>query len=239
MKRTTRLVLPALPREGGWVDLDDGKSHHLLRVLRLAEGQDLEVLDGAGGLATAQLTVDGRRVRLHCQPPWSLPHPSPRLEAWMPLIRPERLETAVEKLTELGVARILVYSSERTGNQRRPPELARLWRLMDAALEQSGNPWRPELTAVVPLAGLLAQVEPPLLVAGRDHAVAGPFPERLPGRLALLAGPEGGFSPDEELLLAGRVLGRISLGQHVLRAETAMIALAAAVQARASIHEKS
>jgi 16S rRNA (uracil1498-N3)-methyltransferase len=225
MKRTPRVLLPELPAGGGPAPLDEAAAHHVLRVLRLEPGQALEALDGRGGRAGAVLAEGGRRARLDCSPPRSEPEPAPRLEAWLPLIRPERMEWAVEKLTELGVATITVYHSERTGDQRRGPGLERLGRVAEAALLQSGNAWRPRLEGPLGLAELLGRPQSALVIAQRG----GPdwrALEEPPPALALLAGPEGGFSPAEMQVLEERRGLLVGLGPHVLRAESALVLLA-------------
>lgn len=240
MKRVPRLLVAALPEAGGPVELDAEGAHHALHVLRLEPGQTLEALDGRGARAEATLVVAGRRASLDCGPCRREIQTLPRLEAWLPLVRPERQEWAVEKLTELGVAVIILYHSDRTGNQRRPPALERLGRVAEAALRQSGNPWRPELRGPLDLAELLARPDPPLALADRAGPaqglsllagtadMAGP-----PASLALLAGPEGGFSPEEMQVLGKRCRSRIGLGPHVLRAESALVILAGLAQALA------
>ena len=234
MKRVPRLLVAFLPEAGGPVELDAEGAHHALRVLRLEPGQALEALDGRGARAEATLIVTGKRARLDCGPCRREMPPHPRLEAWLPLLRPERLEWAVEKLTELGVAVITLYHSDRTGNQRRPPALERLGRVAEAALLQSGNPWRPQLRGPLGLTELLERPEPPLALADRAGVTLSPSLlacKSDEAGLALLAGPEGGFSPEELQVLAKRCRARIGLGPHVLRAESALVILAGLARA--------
>lgn len=231
MNRRVRLVVEEPPPSHASLVLDAASSHHLLTVLRARVGQEVELLDGRGGRCPARVAEGGRRARLETGEALREELPALELEAWLPLIKPERLEWAVEKLTELGVATIRPFTSEHTGNVRRPPDLGRLSRVVDAALEQSGNPWRPALEIPRPLADLLA-MDPSLLVAhpGSPALTAGSgFPNR--GRLALLAGPEGGFAPQELEGILKRGPALASLGPHVVRAETALVALAAVVRA--------
>ena len=231
MNREVRLVVEEGLPSGGSVTLDGAASHHLLTVLRVKTGQEVELLDGRGGRCPARVVEAGRRARLETGEALREEPPALELEAWLPLIKPERLEWAVEKLTELGVAVVRPFASERTGNLRRPPDLARLARVATAALEQSGNPWLPRLLPAAGLDQLLAE-EPPLLLAQPGSpALADGRGLAARGRLALLAGPEGGFTPREldEILKRGPQLA--GLGPHVVRAETALVALAAVARA--------
>jgi 16S rRNA (uracil1498-N3)-methyltransferase len=234
VNRVVRLVVEELPASGESHQLDAVASHHLLTVLRARIGQAVELLDGRGGRCRALLTEGGRRARLETREPEHVEAPALALEAWLPLIKPERMEWAVEKLTELGVVRIRPYNSSRTGNQRRPPDLARWIRVADAALEQSGNPWRPRLEPPATLDGHLAELAadpaPLVLAQPGSPALTGWPAAWAAGRVALLAGPEGGFDDDELARIMKREPLPVSLGPHVVRAETALVALATVVR---------
>lgn len=237
LNRRVRLLLENLSAGGGEFRLDAAQSHHLLTVLRLEPGQHLQLLNGQGGYAQATLLEGGRQARLLVEELLIRPKPALSLSAWMPVIRPERLEVAVEKLTELGVGDIALYTSERTGNLRRPPELARLRRVAEAALEQSGNPWLPTLHEVRSLPELVAGGSPWCLAYPGGRAMT-----ELPvhqGQLALLVGPEGGFSPVEEAALIQGATATVGLGPHILRAETAMLVLAGVAQSLATQLERT
>lgn len=223
MNRTPTLLLEHLPAPGQSSHPDKAQSHHLVRVLRLRSGQSLVLLDGKGGRAHAVLETLGSLAVLHVETLEHLPAPSPALEAWLPLIRETRLEWAVEKLVELAVGRIRLYTSARTGDKARPPDLARLSRVRQAAVEQCGLAWLPPLEAPRPLEELLATADRPLVLA--DPRAAGEPPRGCD--TILLAGPEGGFDPEEHTALLSRAHCRVSFGGTVLRAETALVALAA------------
>ncbi len=227
--RVLRLLIDEVPVQGGEVKLDAARSHHLVTVLRADEGQEVLVLDGRGGTAKAILREAGRHCRLDCRAPARHPDPTLLLQAWMPLIRTERLDVALEKLTELGVSRVCLYSSAHSGNLRRPADMARLRRICEAALEQSGNPWLPQVDAPVQLESLLAGRHEPLVLASPGASPLTQLPVQT-GALALVAGPEGGFSPEELELLQARAVAKVGLGPHILRAETAMILLAGVLQ---------
>ncbi len=226
MNRLPCIHLPELKAVGGLHRLDAAKSHHLNKVLRLAPGQGLKALNGAGLVAEGQLASAGRICEINLEAAAQALAPSP-LELWLPLIRPSRLETAVEKAVELGVGRIHPFTSEHTGNQNRRLDMSRLGRVMIAALEQSGNPFLPDLAEPQPLSKLLEESRLPLVLA---HPAATADLATELGNLAetgcsLLAGPEGGFSPEEFDLVVKRARVIAGLGPHVLRAESALICL--------------
>jgi 16S rRNA (uracil1498-N3)-methyltransferase len=133
----------------------------------------------------------------------------------------ERPELVVQKLTELGVDRIVPFTSARSvvrwDPARASGHVARLRRVSREAAMQCNRPWLPvveELRSFDDVAGL----------EGAALAVAGGEPPSL-RHPVVLVGPEGGWAPEE----TGRGLGTVGLGPHVLRSETAAMAAATAL----------
>jgi 16S rRNA (uracil1498-N3)-methyltransferase len=196
--------------------LDDVDRHHLERVLRLRAGEVVTVSDGRGRwracrFATGgQLEVDGAVV--------VEPEPAPVLTIGFALVKGERPEWVVQKLTEVGVDRIVPFVAERSVVRWDDAKAARNHeRLVQVAREaamQSRRVWLPSVEPVTGFAELAA--EPGVALAERG----GDAPSL--DRPAVLIGPEGGWS-DAERSLARATVG---LGTTVLRAETAAIAAA-------------
>ena len=191
--------------------LDDDDRHHLERVLRLRPGDVVTVADGRGGWRRCRLGP-GSRLDPHGDVTHE-PRPDPVLSVAFALTKGERPELAVQKLTELGIDRIIPFQAQRSvavwEGERAVRHLTRLRRVAREAAVQSRRAWLPEVSDLVPLASLLG--EPGAAIAD---------PAGAPPTLAtstLVIGPEGGFTP-EERALAGRT---VRLGPHVLRAETA------------------
>lgn len=198
--------------------LGEATAHHVFRVLRVAEGAAVTVTDGAGRWrvcrAAGQAVAPVGDVLTE-------PAPAVPLTIAVAVPKAERPEWIVQKLTEVGVDRIVFLHAERSvvrwDAERAAKHLGKLRRVATEALEQSRRVWLPEITGPVPAAALLpgAVVAEPggrALVAG-DRTIA--------------IGPEGGWSPGE----LAQAAGTVSLGATVLRVETA--ALAAAVRATA------
>jgi len=186
-------------------------------VLRLRAGDVVTVADGRGGWrrcrlgAGGRLDPDGEVVR-------DLP-PDPLLTVAFALTKGERPELAVQKLTELGVDRIVPFPASRSvvvwDGERAHRHLARLRRVAREAAVQSRRSRLPEVSDLVSLASLLE--EPGAVVAdpsGGPPSLATP---------TIVVGPEGGFSAEERDLARGSV----RLGPNVLRAETAAMAAGA------------
>lgn len=185
--------------------------HHLERVLRLRAGEEVTVSDGAGGWRRCRLGPV-----LEPSGPRNLqPRPGPPITVAMAVAKGQRPEWAVQKLTELGVDRIIPLVTARSvvrwpaGATSGP--LERWRRVARQAAGQSRRVWLPEVADAAPFAEVSRYPGATLAhPGGRGPALARPV---------VLVGPEGGW--DERELQAG--LPRARLGPHVLRTETAAV----------------
>ncbi len=211
--------------------LEPADARHLERVLRLAPGEVVVATDGRGRWTRCRyrgggtLEVDGP-VELDAAP-------FPALTVAFAPVKAERPEWVVQKLTELGVDRIVVLSTTRSvvrwDSGRASAVLDRLRRVATAAAAQARRVWLPEVAGVGDLEDLedLEGIETVSGVPGRAGsdrsgiALAEPGgPPPAPELTTIAVGPEGGWSPEE--LSSG--LPTVGLSAHVLRAETAAIA---------------
>jgi 16S rRNA (uracil1498-N3)-methyltransferase len=210
--------------------LTDDDHHHLARVLRLGPGAEVTVGDGAGRWRPGRLT-DGPEVG----PTGDVaadPRPSPTVTVAFALAKGDRPELTVQKLTELGVDRMVPFTAERSvvrwEDGKAARQVARLTAIGRQAAMQSRRTWLP---VVDPLASFaVASALPGAALADRDGD---------PPSLAhptVLVGPEGGWSPAERA--AG--LPAVRIATLVLRAETAAITTGAVLTAiRAEIVAES
>jgi 16S rRNA (uracil1498-N3)-methyltransferase len=194
--------------------------HHLERVLRLRKGEPVTVSDGVGGWRRCtfgtRLQPDGDVTRD--------PAPSPPITVAFALLKGERPELVVQKLTELGVDRIAPMVTARcvvhwsaVKSERHSQRLRRVAR--EAAM-QSRRSWLPTVDEVRPFAEVAAQAESVLAETGGGAVSL--------DRPTVLVGPEGGWAPEE----AACGLPTVGLAPHVLRAETAAIAAATLLVAK-------
>ncbi len=212
--------------QGSSLELDSDAAHHLASVLRLRPGEAVGATDGRGGYLPCRYAGPGRLEP--AGPPRMQPPRLPALTVGFAPVKGDRPEWAVQKLTELGVDRIVVLDTDRgvvrwTGD-RAASHLGRLEKVARSAVCQSRQLWVPVIEGPVPVRALLEEAAASGTAgSGTGSGVAaaqmgGPPPHR--GLHTVLVGPEGGWSPDE---LAG-FPGAVGLGPSVLRAETAAVA---------------
>jgi len=235
MARLWRLYHPDLPHEDGTVVVvgaDD--SHHARKVLRLREGDEIALFDGTGrewmtrvvGWVDDRVTVRLEREIL-----------APEVEApldvvlFQGLLRPERMDWVVQKATEIGVATIHPFLSERAEERGgRTQKLDRWRRIAIEACKQCGRRRLPRIEPVEALPAapegdvraLLFQPGP----GSRPLAELSTGP--VPRSVQLAVGPQSGFAPEEVEAHARAGWQLATLGPRVLRADTAG-AVAAAI----------
>lgn len=203
--------------------LSAAAAHHLTRVLRRGAGDPLVVGDGQGRWAPAVLGPDAAVERTG--PVEVASRPPVALTVAFALVKGDKGDLVVQKLTELGVDRIVPFRAERSvvrWDAERAARAVARWRAVAAsATEQCHRPWLPEVTDVASLDDLAAGRFGPIAAADRD----GQAPSLdVPG---IAVGPEGGWAPAER----DRSLPRVRLGAHVLRAETAAVTAGAVLTA--------
>jgi 16S rRNA (uracil1498-N3)-methyltransferase len=198
---------------------------HLFRARRLAAGERLRLVDGRGGARWAEVGRVGRRqAELHLAEQAPTHEPARRVELLVALPKGPRAAWLVEKATEVGVGAIRFLASERAPRRLGAGNLERLARVAGAAVEQSHRARLPELSGVHPWHELEALLEGSaerfvLDPAAPPEAAAGPRG----GEVALVVGPEGGFTGEERQALAAGGCRPLSLGSTILRVETAAV----------------
>ena len=195
------------------LELGDDDQRHLVKVLRLRPGELVSATDGQGGWRPTRyqpgpvLVPDGDIERV--------PRTQPTLTVGFAPVKGDRPEWAVQKLTEIGIDRIVLLSAERSvvrwDRDRAVHHLDRLRAVARQALMQSRQVWLPELAGVEPVASLSA--EPGVALAAPDGAAPTlAYP-------SVLIGPEGGWTPAEE----GAARATVRLGPTTLRTESAAV----------------
>lgn len=233
---STRLHVPGPLVPGERVLLDADRTHRLRSVLRFDAGDPLLVFDGASGEFAARFAPVGKRDGAVLIERMTRPQPpAGDLRLLFAPLKHARLDYMVQKAVEMGASRLQPVITRRTQVARVNRE--RMAANAIEAAEQCGVLSLPEVMAEAPLDAVLEGWDPArrLVFCDERAALADPLAalQRLArGPLAVLIGPEGGFSPDEALRLRSLpfVTG-IALGPRVMRADTAAVAALAIVQA--------
>lgn len=238
---TTHVVSP-IEFDGREVEVTGSAYQHLFRAKRLRVGEELRVVDGEG---RARRGVVARVERSHGVVALGSAAPSREsalhVELWVAPPKPDRAAWLVEKATELGVRAVRFVAAERAARDERAfgaSQLMRLHRVAIAAVEQCGRSVVPEVSGLHAVGEALARAEKlgaTAVALDAAGAAASPGAAALagPGGLALLVGPEGGWTPAEREGFGERGVALWSLGQRVLRIETAALAAAALTLAAA------
>jgi 16S rRNA (uracil1498-N3)-methyltransferase len=199
-------------------DLDEPETstesmHHLLRVLRLRYGAALTLTDGRGAWCSAELV--GEQIKVD-GPRHTISRPEPPITIGFALTKGERPEWVIQKLTELGVDRIVPFQAARSvvrwSEAKAADQRDRWRRIATGALQQSKGVWLPEIDPVRSWSEASTAVEGPVVQADFD----GPSLDL--GQPCVFVGPEGGWDPTERSEFPS-----VGLGDRVLRAETATI----------------
>ena len=226
------LPLPA----GESIALPDHIVRHV-QVLRLREGDALTLFDGSGVEYPARLLrLEKRAAQVELGQPLTVSRESP---LWIGLAQAissaDRMDLTLQKGVELGVNVFQPLATRRSivklNDERAARRVSRWREIVIAACEQCGRNTVPEVRPIMPFAEWLTQALPEqhkliLSVGGGDRLSSMSAPESL----WLMAGPEGGFEPDETEHAQQAGWQPLTLGPRVLRTETAALAATAALQ---------
>ena len=206
-------------------------AHHLTRVLRVEPGQKFELSDNQNVYLAKVETARKDLVSFAILERMETPRPPLRSALLAALIKFDRFEWIIEKATELGVERFVPVETERTEKglaAAAGKRLARWRRIAREASEQSRRTRLPEIDAPLHLSAALTFGADVRYVL--EEQCAPPVLSQLPAerhredRVAVLTGPEGGWTERERSAIAAAGWKPVSLGPEILRAETAAIA---------------
>jgi 16S rRNA (uracil1498-N3)-methyltransferase len=208
---------------------------HLLRVLRASVGQEFDVAANGVVRRSRIVSVGDSRVEFELGDEVPLA-PAPKLTLLLAVFKFDRMEWAIEKCTELGVARIIPVMARRTDTHLASAAAKRVERWRRVALqaaEQSRRPTPPEIAAPVKVSEAVSATASLRIVLSESERrlqlrdALESQPTETEGDAILAVGPEGGWTLDElqQFQQAGWISA--SLGTTILRAETAAIAATA------------
>ena len=221
---------------GGFAELQGDEARHLTRVLRVEPGQLFEISDNRQAYLAEIVEAKGELVRFRVIEPITSPAPEVRVTLCAALIKFDRFEWIVEKATELGVERILPVEAARSEKGLFEASRKRQERWMRIAREASQQSRRVTIPEILPAArfeqALATEADRHYLL---DEGEAPRWAEVVPparacsDHVAVLLGPEGGWTDGERQAAVQSGWQPVSLGHTILRAETAAAAGLAAL----------
>ena len=234
--RMQRLFVDASLSAGAAVEADSDQFNYLANVLRMTDGAEILVFNGRDGEWKASLSFPTRKRILLTPTEQTRPQPAPSdLHYLFAPLKVGRLDYLVQKAVEMGAGLLQPVMTQHV--QGKITNLDKLKANVVEAAEQCGILGIPDVAEPVKLFDLL-EVWPQdrrLIYCDEGDAGQNPLPllsniqER---KLALLVGPEGGFSEEERARLRSLdFVTAIPLGPRILRADTAAVAAMAVIQA--------
>ena len=239
-----RFFLPAIPPHiGAVVELEEADNseeiRHIRKSLRLREGDLVTFVDGKGQAAEGEILSSSReRMSFTIRSLQKFDPPQPRILLAQSLLKGQRMDWLVEKATELGLnALIPAISDHSVASEEDALKRNTRWeRISQAALKQSEGLFLPDLNGPIRLEELVDQVKASqtqgIYLDNRTGTLPlweclsqalGPKSSEA-RELVLFVGPEGGFHSEEVLKFEDAGFLGASLGESILRAETAAIA---------------
>lgn len=238
--RVTRSYVDLLLAVGQTVSLPEDVANHLVRVMRLREGDACVLFNGDGHDYSATLVESGKRdARVQVAAAQVLDNESTLpITLLQGIARGEKMDLILQKATELGVQAIVPVNAERTEVKldaaRAEKRLAHWRSVVVSACGQSGRARVPEVAPpqtlqdaarAMPTEALKLTLDPQ-----GEHRLS--TLSAAPGGVVIAIGPEGGWSPRDRLALQQAGFQGLQLGPRILRTETAGLAAIAALQAR-------
>lgn len=227
-----RFHLPAAAWASSPLTLVDDEAAHCARVMRKQPGDAIEIFDGEGRVAVCEITeVSKHAVHARVTSESRVEPFATAIHLFPALIKAEPFEWLLEKAVELGAASVQPVITERTvihldGSQVEK-KLAKWRRHMIESAKQCHTPFVPRLEAPKAFRNLVPGIDAALklIPALSEHSrtlkqIVPPSP---PASVAVLIGPEGDFTPEEEAEAQKAGFMPVTLGPLVLRAETAAI----------------
>jgi 16S rRNA (uracil1498-N3)-methyltransferase len=234
-----RIYLPISRILDNRISITNEKAHYLTSVLRCGKGDELIIFDGKGDcFRTTILKADRREIitevieKFQCNAESNI-----NITLVQGLLKGEKMDVVIQKTTELGVKEIIPVVTERS-QLRETRKVARWRKIAEEASRQSGRSIIPVIHNPIKFFDILNLLRPSNKVKSLlfyeeggmklSEAVSSFVPRPL--SLFVFVGPEGGFTKEEVFLAKEKGLLVTSLGERILRAETAAISAVALVQ---------
>lgn len=235
--------VPLCQISGNRVEITGGELHHLVNVVRLRAGDEITVLDGAGGAYEVTIvSVAGDAAIGEIKGRHQTPPPMMKVTLFVGLPKADRMDMIIQKATELGAHQITPVLCRRTvpnlSSERAKRRVARWRQISVEASKQSRRPLFPIISSPLHFDDALEKSSSDLKLIFTLSESYSTNPNKLKNVLeqnagakevSLFIGPEGGFTGDEVSRAVSVGAIPVSLGDNILRTETAAIAALAVV----------
>lgn len=210
--------------------INDEEQQHIVKVLRMKDGEEIHVTDGKGNLASGTLIIEGKKAGIEvAEIQTETPDFNPKLHiAIAPTKNIDRIEFFVEKAVEMGISEITILQTEKT--ERKNLNIDKIRKQAIAASKQSLRFHFPVINDLIKIQDFLKNINPETTFVAHcnenlERIALNEIPEL--ENYTFLIGPEGDFSDKEILFLAEKGIKAVSLGNQRLRTETAGVFVAA------------
>ncbi len=212
--------------EGCW-EISGDEAHHLKKVLRLAVGDEVEVIDGRGHVGIGNIaSFAGQAVQVSITAHSFSEKLTPTLAIAIGSLKYGDLDELLPMLTELGIDDIHVFGQAGVARDRLSDKIGERWqRILRQATKQAKRPWLPSLHVHKDLSELLNSTSDLHLIVmdpDGDDTMQSLLGSVRGGGVMLIVGGEKGFTHDEIALMGKHRVHRVRLGNFVLRAVTAV-----------------
>ncbi|MBN2420070.1 MAG: 16S rRNA (uracil(1498)-N(3))-methyltransferase [Deltaproteobacteria bacterium] len=238
-----RFYIEEINPEKGLCVIPEKEAKHMLKVLRMRQGDRFVLMDGKGNRFDAEIgDISHHKVTARLISELPKPSSSPvNITIFQAMIKPRMMDYMIEKTSELGVSHIIPFYSERTViriNDNNSSNKTRHWKeIARSASKQSGRPRPAEIAEPVQLSDLIKTISNThgmkiVLWEGENNTDLRKLlkAEEPSADFTAIIGPEGGFAKKEIEQLKDSNVIPVSLGSRILRAETAAIALTTIIQ---------
>ncbi len=202
--------------------------HHIIHVFRKKVDEEILLTNGKGVLSKATIaSIRKKELTVNILETREEKISQPEIAVAFSLLKNKHDSLIVEKLTELGVKEFFPLITERTVRQPSKNTLDKFIKIAISAIKQCDNAYLPKIHEFSTLKVLIDKLkkmhkQPLVALETGEHQLLTNFvPEFNEQELCIIFGPEGGFSPTEINLLHQEKIPTFTLGNHILRAETA------------------
>lgn len=215
---------------GEQVIINEEEQQHIVKVLRMRDGEKLSITDGKGNLAHGTLKIEGKKALLEpIKIEENLPDFSPKLHiAIAPTKNIDRIELFVEKATEMGISEITFLLTDKS--ERKNINIDKIRKQAISASKQSLRFHFPIINDLTKFSDFVKNLDAEntfVAHCDKNFEKISLYDIKPTEKSTFLIGPEGDFSPKEIQLLVDKKIKAVSLGKQRLRTETAGIFVSA------------